>query len=165
VLFTRWEQLGVDVGCAVPAIVGCLAAAVVGFLCFSMVLGAIAGIVVVVGSIVAIINLGASADVGPWFRVFGSGAAIMCSGVATFRYFPTHVKRDGTFADGWELRGEADDASAGTREARAQDRRCCRRGLPGWGWYRRRRRRVRRLRWHLHAGRGGAATARGRQPQ
>ncbi len=85
-LSARWEQAGVDVGYALPALVGCcLAAAVLGYLRLSLYLGGVAGAAVVTASIAAIVELGASVDAGPWFGVFGSAAALTVAVAATFR--------------------------------------------------------------------------------
>jgi hypothetical protein len=66
-----------DVGC-------CLAVAVLGCLHLSFVLRGVVGLAVIAGSIIAIAELGASANGGPWFGVVGSAAAIVVSNAASF---------------------------------------------------------------------------------
>lgn len=88
-----WERIGLRAAYALPVIAACaLAAAVLGRIRLSALLGVVLGAVVVAASIAAIVQLGASARLGPW--VGGIGCAIaMAIGFTVMVCRTTHRAR------------------------------------------------------------------------
>ena len=86
VLSMRWEQIGTEIGLVIPALVGCcLGIAVLGYLRLSAVFASIIGISVVILSVVVLTNIRSGVEVGPWFGIFATSAAVSLSLGSAFR--------------------------------------------------------------------------------
>lgn len=88
-MLPAWEEFALRASVALPVIVACsLAAAVLGRVRLSAALGVVTGTLVVSASILAIVELGSSARLGPWVGGIGCALAMVVGLIEIVRRSP-----------------------------------------------------------------------------